>query len=211
MLTGLTRTATVLPMSPSDAHLSHRDRQRLETREKLFALAVDEIAASGIDRADVRRIAEAADVARGTFYFHFPAKADVLLELQRREIDRIVDGLEAAQDAGVSDVLDRVVTEVLASERRLGASLFRDMVSVNFGRATSTAEQVETNRLVEYVAGAATAAQTAGSLREDVDPVEFAAIALIGLFGLLAASRGPSAGRDQLAQRYVDTVLRGSR
>ena len=197
-------------MSPNDARLSHRDRQRLETREKLFALAVDEIAASGIDRADVRRIAEAAGVARGTFYFHFATKADVLLELQRREIDRIVDDLEASPAAGLGDVLDSVVTEVLASERRLGASLFRDMVSVNFGRATSTAEQVETNRLVEYMARAATAALDEGSLRDDVEPVEFAAIALVGLFGLLAASRGPNAGRDDLAQRYVDTILRGS-
>jgi len=197
-------------MSQSDAHLSHRDRQRLETREKLFALAVDEIATSGIDRADVGAIAKAAAVARGTFYFHFATKADVLLELQRREIDRIVDQLEAAPDSGLADVLDRVVTEVLASEHRLGAALFRDMVSVNFGRATSTAEQVETNRLVEHVARAATAARHDGSLRPDVDPVEFAAIALIGLFGLLAASRGANAGRDQLVQRYVETVLRGS-
>ena len=197
-------------MSQSDAHLSHRDRQRLETREKLFALAVDEIAASGIDRADVRTIAEAAGVARGTFYFHFATKADVLLELQRREIDRIVDELEAAPEAELADVLGRVVTEVLASERRLGASLFRDMVSVNFGRATSATEQVETNRLVEYVALAAAAARNDGSLRDDLDGVEFAAIALVGLFGLLAASRGPNTGRDQLARRYVDTVLRGS-
>ena len=197
-------------MSQSDARLSHRDRQRLETREKLFALAVDEIAGVGIDRADVRAIAEAADVARGTFYFHFPTKADVLLELQRREIERIVGRLEATPEPGLADALERVVGEVLASERRLGASLFRDMVSVNFGRATSTAEQVETNRLVEYVAGAARAARDDGALRQDVDPVEFAAIALIGLFGLLAASHGPNAGRDQLAHRYVDTVLRGS-
>ena len=191
--------------------LSQRDRQRLETRERLFAVAVDEIASSGLDRADIGAIARAAGVARGTFYFHFPTKSAVLLELQRREIDRIVDDLDADRVAELGDLLDRVVTEVLASERRLGARLFRDMVSVNFGRATSTAEEVDHNRLVEHVARAAADARRSGVLRRDMDPAEFAAIALIGLFGLLAASSGPDRGRDRLARRYIDTVLRGSR
>ena len=198
-------------MTQGDVHLSTRDRQRLETRERLFAVAVDEIAAAGLDGADVGAIARAAGVARGTFYFHFPTKAEVRLELQRREIDRIVDELEAARDAELADLLGRVVTAVLASERRLGARLFRDMVAVNFGRATSTAEEVDNNRLVEHVARAAADARRSGVLRRDLDPAEFAAIALIGLFGLLAASRGPDTGRNHLARRYIDTVLRGSR
>ena len=39
--------------------------------------------------AEVNAIVAAAGVAHGTFYFHFPTKEHVLLELERREEARI--------------------------------------------------------------------------------------------------------------------------
>ncbi len=211
MLTSRDAAGTVPTMPPSDSRQSHRDRQRLETRERIFAAAIDELASSGLDRADIGAIVERAGVARGTFYFHFATKSDVLLELQRREIDIIVDHLEAdLTTAHLSDLVHEVLDAVLASERRLGTSLFRDMVSVNFGRAHSASEQVSSNRLVEYIADAAGNARSDQMISDDVDPLELTAIILVGLFGLLAASDGPTAERDELAHRYLDTIIRGS-
>ena len=52
---------------------------------RLFDAAVAEIDRSGMAGADISAIAHAAGVARGTFYFHFPTKEHVLVELERDE------------------------------------------------------------------------------------------------------------------------------
>lgn len=51
--------------------------------------AIAEFARAGMAEADVSAIVAAAGVAHGTFFFHFPTKEHVLLELERREEDRI--------------------------------------------------------------------------------------------------------------------------
>ena len=109
---------------------SRRALQRHETRERIYEAAVDEIARSGLGAADVGAIVAAAGVARGTFYFHFPTKEHVLAELEVREETSIVAGLErlALPADDPSAVFAAVVRRVRAAERRLGPSLFRDML-----------------------------------------------------------------------------------
>src|ERR1700753_2853657 len=70
-----------------------REVRRLETRARLFDAALAEIGRCGLADADVSSIANAAGVARGTFYFHFPTKEHVLVELERNEEVKIVEEL----------------------------------------------------------------------------------------------------------------------
>lgn len=60
---------------------SARETKRLQTRERLLGAAVAEFKRSGMADADVGAIVSAAGVAHGTFFFHFPTKEHVLLEL----------------------------------------------------------------------------------------------------------------------------------
>ena len=55
--------------------------------------AVAEFKRSGMANADVGAIVSAAGVAHGTFFFHFPTKEHVLLELERREEARMAKQL----------------------------------------------------------------------------------------------------------------------
>ena len=68
-----------------------RARQRTDTKERIFETALREFREVGFAAAQIDRIAKNAGIARGTFYFHFPTKDDVLLELARRINARIVD------------------------------------------------------------------------------------------------------------------------
>src|SRR5215203_7144446 len=85
---------TSTPQAASST-LSARDAQRLETRARLFDAAVAEISRSGLAGADVSTIAAAVGVARGTFYFHFPTKEHVVVEVERAEEAKIVARLLA--------------------------------------------------------------------------------------------------------------------
>ena len=116
------------------SQLSAREVQRLETRVRVFDAAVAEISRSGLAGADVSTIAAAAGVARGTFYFHFPTKEHVVVEAERTEEAKIVARLGTEQ-SGPTDLLSMLqilVREVLAAERRLGPVFFRDMLGLHF-------------------------------------------------------------------------------
>src|SRR3954470_6575342 len=97
-----------------------REAQRLETRARIFDAAVAEIGRSGLAGADVSAIARAAGVVRGTFYFHFPTKEHVLVELERAEETSIVAELDtkAASPNDLTSILTLLVRRVLAAERR---------------------------------------------------------------------------------------------
>ena len=71
-----------------------RERQRLETRARLFRAAIDEFRRAGFSGASVARIAEKAGVSRPSFYFHFPTREHVLLELQWNLEQQIVERFE---------------------------------------------------------------------------------------------------------------------
>ncbi len=68
---------------------SARETRRLQTRERILGAAIAEFKRSGMAGADVNVIVAAAGVAHGTFFFHFPSKEHVLLELEGREEARM--------------------------------------------------------------------------------------------------------------------------
>src|SRR3954453_11780080 len=96
---------------------STRAMRRLQTRERILGAAVAEFARSGMAGADVGAIVAAAGVAHGTFFFHFPSKEHVLLELECREEARLTADfarfLESAHDlrAALTEVV-RLVTDL---------------------------------------------------------------------------------------------------
>src|SRR6516165_5170202 len=114
--------------------LSAREAKRLQTRERLMGAAVAEFARAGMAEADVGAIVNAAGVAHGTFFFHFPSKEHVLLELEVREEARMAS--EFARYLGgthdLASALDHVVHLITGLERRLGPSLFKEFLALHF-------------------------------------------------------------------------------
>src|SRR2546428_13076417 len=92
-----------------------RTRQRLETRDRIFEAALAEFRRVGVAAAEIEDIVRAADVARGTFYLHFPTKDHVLMELLRRQQRELGERLRSAR-----------VPSTRAFLRRAGAPLVRE-------------------------------------------------------------------------------------
>ena len=89
-----------------------RDRQREETRERLFRAALEEMRRTGVAAAQVDRIVAAAAVSRGSFYFHFPTKEDVLREWERRREEELTAQLTRPR-SGTPLTLRDALLEVL--------------------------------------------------------------------------------------------------
>jgi AcrR family transcriptional regulator len=72
---------------------TRRDAQREETRDRIYNAALFIFRRDGVPEARIEDIAEAAGVSRGTFYFHFPTKDDVLTARHIASEVRIADDL----------------------------------------------------------------------------------------------------------------------
>jgi AcrR family transcriptional regulator len=188
-----------------------REAQRLETRARLFDAAAAEIARSGLAGADVSTIAAAVGVSRGTFYFHFPTKEHVVVEVERSEEAKIVSRLGAkhSNPTDLSSVLSMSVREVLAAERRLGPVFFRDMLGLHFSSARPVEDELGVHPLAEFLITAIANAQRAGRVTSDRDPNELGVFFLTGLFALLATDKSSSRTRAALMDRYVQTMIEG--
>ncbi len=188
-----------------------REVRRLETRARLFDAALAEIGRSGLAAADVTAIATAAGVVRGTFYFHFPTKEHVLVELERNEEASIVSGLRDSQakDDDLVPMLLSLVRHVLTAEGRLGPVVFRDMLGLHFSSARPIEDELAQHPLLEFLAGAITDAQHAGRVPSDADAGELGMFFLTGLFALLATGAHDSTSSDAVLNRYVTTIVKG--
>jgi len=184
-----------------------RERQRVETRERLFQAALEEIRHAGVAGAQVDRIVSAVGVARGTFYFHFPSKEDVLLEWERRREGEIVALLKDSphmqlplRTALIGIVSFLIMLESAPSERRLLletlAMHVRHMADPN---AYPLLNELE--RLVE-------AARDRGEVRADIQPRELAILFLSNVFGFLVGHADPRM-RNPSADLLVDVFLSG--
>ena len=142
--------------------LSAREAKRLQTRERLMGAAIAEFTRAGMAEADVSAIVAAAGVAHGTFFFHFPTKEHVLLELERREEDRIAKQfaqfLKSKHD--LASALNEAVRLVVGLERRLGDLLFNDFLALHFPQTRPPTEDGRDHPLIVLVARAPTCTPT---------------------------------------------------
>lgn len=191
--------------------MSAREAQRLQTRARLFDAAVAEIATSGLAATDVAAIAAAVGVARGTFYFHFPTKEHVLVELERNEESKIAAILatEPSRPGDLMSMLTSLVRQVLAAEERLGPVVFRDMLGLHFSATRPVEDEPGEHPLAEFVIAAIAQAQAAQRVSRDADAGELGVIFLTGLFALLATGETASRPRVALLDRYVKTIVHG--
>jgi AcrR family transcriptional regulator len=188
-----------------------REAQRLATRARVFDAALAEIDRSGLAGADVATIAAAAGVVRGTFYFHFPTKEHVLVELEQAEEAKIVSklGSRTTEPDDLIALLSLLIRQVLAAERRLGPAVFRDMLGLHFSATRPVEDELSAHPLAQYLIEVFSRAQAAGQVRRDAEPGELGVIFLTGLFALLATGLGPSRARAALLDRYVKTIVQG--
>ncbi len=170
-----------------------------------------EIGRSGLAGADVAAIAAAVGVSRGTFYFHFPTKEHVLVEVERAEEVKIVESLDTGTPLAddLTSVLTVLVRRVLEAEQRLGPVVFRDMLALHFSPTRPVEEEMGEHPLGGFVITAISRAQAAGRISHDADPGELAVIFLTGLFALLAIGATASPERAALLDRYVMTIVGG--
>jgi AcrR family transcriptional regulator len=167
---------------------SARDRRRQETFSKLFEAAIAEFRSVGVEKAQIDHICEAAGVARGTFYFHFPTKDHVLLERQRQLSAAIAERLERELPLtrSVKGFLMRVVNASIDEHEALGdVELVREINAAIVRKGGGPELKISATPFGNTFVRHMTKLQEAGLVRDDIAAHELAdcfRLSLLGFF-----------------------------
>jgi TetR/AcrR family transcriptional repressor of uid operon len=189
---------------------SAREVRRLQTRERILGAAIAEFTLAGMSGADVNAIATAAGVAHGTFFFHFPSKEHVLLELESREEARMAADF-AAFLYGTHDLvaaLNEAVNLVTGLEQRLGSLLFKELLALHFSPTRPTKDEWTDHPVIVLLVSEIERARGDGEVHPAVDAFYSAAFFLLGVYGVLTTT-GDSGIRKTMLAKLVDTAVRG--
>lgn len=198
-------------MSPTE-RTTVREAKRIATRERLFAAATAEFKRAGLAGADVTAIVKEAGVAHGTFFFHFPTKEHVLAELGQQEELRLAGELDRflRTPRDLHATLAEVVRLAAALERRIGPSLFKDLIALYFSPNRVELTLWPDHPFIARVITEFGLARDRGEITDDphLDPANVVLFFFMGFFALLVTYER-SATRNALLEQSMSVLLRG--
>ena len=179
-----------------------RERKKRATRQAIFDAAMALAGRADFEAITVAEICREADVARGTFFLHFPSKAALLAEHERQLAEELSRELAPAPDGSGGSVAGeyRMLADGLVRHWSGRPGLVRALLP------SLLAGQGPLPALVEQVVRAG---QARGDLRRGM-PASFAARAFLATCAAaLAAPDG--AGDAELRGRILQAALSGLR
>jgi AcrR family transcriptional regulator len=168
------RTSEAANPSAAKPAGSRRERKKVRTRREIFEAAMDLFAARSFDAVTVEQVCAAADVAKGTFFLHFPSKAALLSEWSRELAAELAGRLHEPRGSSLSEY--RMLVEQLGDQwlRRPDATrvLLRELL------APRTPARQDADDLRAVVEAVVRRGQQRGELRRNVSP-NLAAVAFL--------------------------------
>lgn len=187
-----------------------RDARRLQTRERILGAAIAEFRRAGMAGAEVNTIAAAAGVAHGTFYFHFPTKEHVLLELERREEARVAAAFARFLDGDhtLRAALAEVVALVIGIEQRFGGILFKEILALHFSPSRPESEDWTDHAVIVQLVREIERVRLGGNVHPEVDAFYSAVFFLLGVYGVLS-TLDDVVVRNTMLDNLVSSAVRG--
>jgi TetR/AcrR family transcriptional regulator, cholesterol catabolism regulator len=176
---------------------SRRARKKDRTRSEIFRAALDLFGARGFDAVTVEQICASADVARGTFFLHFPSKAALLVEWNRELAAELAERLRDPRDSALAQY--RTLVEELGEQWRRRPDATRALLHALLApRAAGEPAERDLRALVEVVVQRG---QERGEFRRNVSARLAAAAFLATCAAAFAAAEpdgSPAAQRNEL-------------
>src|SRR5436309_91552 len=129
-----------MPYRPTE----RTEARKAETRERIVAAAIDQLADGGYASASVQAVASRAGVATGSLYRHFPSKSELFAEVFRRASAHEMAVFADATGGDDLTAAERIAVAVEAFARRALAGPTRAYALI----AEPVDPRVEAERLV---------------------------------------------------------------
>src|SRR5262252_1931537 len=147
---------------------TRRARKKERTRREIFGAAMELFAARGFEAVTIESICAAADVARATFFLHFPSKAALLWEWNRQVADEFRAGLGDERGSAVDELRALVehISRKLEAQADVMAGLLREFFATPPAAGEAAQEDRHLSALVEELVRRG---QKRGELRRSID------------------------------------------
>ena len=196
-------------MIPSEVP-SRRARKKERTRQEIFSAAMELFAARGFDAVTIEAICEAADVARATFFLHFPTKASLLHEWNCQVAADFAATLEEPRASAIDEL--RGLIEHISGRLRAQADVMAEMLREFFATpeavvaARSAAQDL--HALFESIIRRG---QARGELRRTVDPRLAVAVVLSTSAAILSGQvwKPGELPPEQVQAQFFEVVFHG--
>lgn len=174
--------------------MGRREEKREATRQEILTAASELFRTNGYDATSVDDIVLAANVAKGTFYYHFEAKEDLVLALQEAELKRAAEHSRAKLAGGESPM--KVLFEFVSDAshwteansdlaRALFKQKFKMMARHHHGEGGTEESPVQAGPppsikiyFFDFIMEILTAAQKRNEIRDDVATQDLARIVI---------------------------------
>ncbi|MEW6299729.1 MAG: TetR/AcrR family transcriptional regulator [Thermodesulfobacteriota bacterium] len=189
---------------------SRRERKKERTRQEIYQAAMELFVARGFDAVTVEDICQAADVARGTFFLHFPTKDALLLEYGAQVTAELHDIIDDSPEKATNTLYK--VVNFLAERALRHADIVRLVVREVMNRPTALANATEQSRdLMQVLAGVVRRGQAAGELRPGIEPRLAAGLVTAAYFAIVSewVRCGGQFDLTKAVRRSLDVILGG--
>jgi AcrR family transcriptional regulator len=148
--------------------ISRRERKKQETRQHLLEAAWQLFRKKGYDDTTVQEIAEAADVAKSTFFNYFETKETIMNEIALWRIELVgyrVLGMEHIPDSAIDRI--KLLMEAMTDEFAPRQELTRHMLLARIG---APVRHQSAHRIGSLMQELVVQGQAGGEIRDDVEP-----------------------------------------
>lgn len=204
----MTTVTSDLGLDVPGAFPSRRARKKERTRRQIYAAATALFAERGFDRVTVGEICAHADVAKATFFLHFPTKSALLFEYGRVVAAELAEDLAGSEESAASQF--RRVARVLAERwleqeqvmRTMLHALLADPAALH--HASSKGSDLE-----QLLTAIVKRGQSQGEFRSQIAPRLAASVFLSGCLSVLAAPPRRHQPAHTVRDQLLELVLNG--
>jgi AcrR family transcriptional regulator len=199
--------------STATAPLSRRDRKRERTRGEIYAAAMNLFLSRGFEAVTIEEICRSADVARATFFLHFPAKESLLAEYGARANEELAALIRRHRGSATATL--RASLKMLAERALRNPEVARLVARESLSRPRLMLEehQEQGRDFISLIAAVLQRGQASGEFRRKIHPV-VAAVAICSTFFTFVyewiRTRGELDMEGAIAQT-LDVILNGLR
>jgi len=196
-------------MIPSEVP-SRRARKKERTRQEIFSAAMELFAARGFDAVTIEAICEAADVARATFFLHFPTKASLLHEWNCQVAADFAATLEEPRASAIDELRGLIehISGRLRAQADVMAAMLREFFATPEAVVAARSAAQDLHALFESIIRRG---QARGELRRTVDPRLAVAVVLSTSAAILSGQvwKPGELPPEQVQAQFFEVVFHG--
>jgi AcrR family transcriptional regulator len=197
--------------SPAPSALAtRRARKKERTRQEIFSAAMELFGARGYDAVTIEAICAAADVARATFFLHFPSKASLLWEWNRQVAAEFEARLVEPRESAPAELRQLVqhISQRLLAQQDVMTGLLREFFAAPQAARGAPEEPHDLAALFESIVRRG---QERGELRRSIDPRLAVAFVLATSASILAGQvwKPGELSPDEAQSQFFEVVFHG--